>query len=85
MRVRKGLIALTIVGGFCLSAGCTPKPSAEQLTQLEQACEAADQAEASAIEKRNEKSGIQQQVTRKKRRSQVMETKAEQTRENLGF
>ncbi|MDP6125685.1 MAG: hypothetical protein QGH20_08025, partial [Candidatus Latescibacteria bacterium] len=80
MRVRKGLITLTIVGGICLAAGCTPKPSAEQLTQLEQACEAADQAEAAAAEKRREKSGVQQQVTRKNRRSQAMESKTEKTR-----
>ncbi len=64
--VGTGFLAVLLLSGVFLS-GCTKRPNPEQLSQLEQACAAADRAEQTVREKEAELERLRSEVTQKQR------------------
>lgn len=61
-----GFLAVLLFAGVALT-GCTKRPDPEQMTQLEQACAAADQAEQTVREREAELQRLQTELTQKQR------------------
>ncbi len=64
--VGTGFLAVLLLSATFLT-GCTKRPSPEQLTQLEQACAAADAAEQTVTEKQAELERLQSELASKQR------------------
>jgi septal ring factor EnvC (AmiA/AmiB activator) len=64
--VGTGFLAVLLLSGSLLT-GCTKRPSPEQLTQLQEACAAADKAEQTVTEKEAELAQVQAELAQKQR------------------
>lgn len=64
--VATGFLAVLFLSGSLLT-GCTKRPTPEQLTQLEQACAAADKAEQTVTERQAELQRLQAELAQKQR------------------
>jgi TolA-binding protein len=83
--MNKSLVATLVVGGLCLglAAGCTPKPSEEQLQELNRVCAAADQAESSLEQSRREMTGVERQLAQSRRNLQERQQYLQSVRTNV--
>jgi septal ring factor EnvC (AmiA/AmiB activator) len=61
-----GFLALLLLAGVGLT-GCTKHPAPEQMTQLEEACAAADKAEQTVSEREAELQRLQSELAQKQR------------------
>jgi peptidoglycan hydrolase CwlO-like protein len=59
-----GFLAIVILSGSILS-GCTARPDEDQMTQLEEACAAADRAEQTVREREGELQRLQGELAQK--------------------
>jgi septal ring factor EnvC (AmiA/AmiB activator) len=64
--VLTGFLAALLLSGTLLT-GCTKRPNPEQLTQLDQACAAADKAEQTVTERQAELQRLQSELAQKQR------------------
>jgi len=62
--VGTSFLAIALLAGTVLT-GCTKRPSPEQLTQLEEACAAADKAEQTVRDRQAELQRLQGELTQK--------------------
>jgi peptidoglycan hydrolase CwlO-like protein len=67
-----GFLAVLLLAGVVLT-GCTQRPDPDQLTQLEEACAAADKAEQTVTEKEAELQRLQNELTQKQRTLQEVQ------------
>ncbi len=67
-----GFLAVLLLAGIVLT-GCTKRPNPEQLTQLEQACAAADKAEQTVQEREAELQRLQSELAQKQRTLQEVQ------------
>jgi septal ring factor EnvC (AmiA/AmiB activator) len=65
-------------------SGCTKKPSAEELTKLEQARSAAEGAEKKLAELRAERQQLEQQLEAKKGELKVNEEERDDVKQKMG-
>lgn len=83
--MNKSLVATLVVGGLALSlaAGCTPKPSEEQLQELNRVCAAADESESSLEQARRELTGVERQLAQARRNLQERQNYLQSVRTNV--
>jgi len=67
-----GFLVVLLLVGVALT-GCTKRPNPEQLTQLEEACAAADAAEQTVVEKEAELQRLQAELAQKQRTLQEVQ------------
>jgi len=83
--MRRSLWAVLATGGLVigLMAGCTPKPSEEQLQELTRACASADEAESALEQSRRELTGNERQLAQARQTLQERENYLQKVRDNL--
>jgi chromosome segregation ATPase len=83
--MQRSLWAAALTGGLLigLMAGCTPKPSQEQLQELNRVCAAADEAESALDQSRRELSSTERQLTQSRQHLQERQTYLQQVRTSV--
>ncbi len=81
----KSFVAILAAGGLSLSlmAGCTPKPSEQQLQELSRVCAAADEAESSLEQAQRDLTAAERQLAQSRRNLSERETYLQTTRTNV--
>jgi len=76
-----GLIISVLILPF--ASGCARHPSKEELTRLEEACKAADSAEKTLADKKQELSKLKSELSSKKAELKKLEAKRDAVKANI--
>jgi septal ring factor EnvC (AmiA/AmiB activator) len=76
-----GLVLSVLV--LPLASGCAKRPSKEELTRLEEACKAADSAEQTLADKKQELSKLKSELSSRKSELRRLEAKRDAVKANL--
>ena len=83
-RIFRGVLAASLIALTVMPAGCTKKPSQDELTRLEEAKAAAESAEKKLSDLRRERQQLEQTLSQKQGDLKSQETERDSIKTKMG-